>query len=113
MVNLQATCFRSKCTQGEFDPQEEAKNLHLVTLFTGKVGRPSTVSRDQVLRFIDFVYNDFYLDGFVVSHPEHAKKAEKYLRDLSRQVMDEIPSEASPQTDELCFYSLKCLKCLK
>jgi len=93
---------------GEFDPQEEAKNLHLVTLFAGKVGRPSTVSRDQVLGFIDFVYNYFYLDGFVVSHPEHATKAEKYLRDLSRQVMDEIPSGL--KTIPLCEVNLKPLE---
>jgi hypothetical protein len=76
---------------------DEASDLHLMVVDTAPTGIPDedhdSRRRRTIVRYIDFVYNVFYKDGFDVSDEADAHKAKEYLFRLSRRVLKGLPKD--------------------
>ena len=73
----------------------EATNLHLMCLSTSRVSETAvTASRRTVERYLDFVYNTFYFDGFEVTDTAKLRQAKDYLASLFHRVLRSLPEGA-------------------
>jgi len=76
---------------------EEMSDLHLMVRDTSTKQRDDkdrySRDRDTVKRYVEFVYNVLYRDGFGVSDSADIEKAEKYLSQLSQRVLNDLPGD--------------------
>ena len=78
---------------------EEASDLHLMVFPLSRkeeedaTDTPNSLSRPTVERYVKFVYNVFYRDGFDVTDTSDVRKATRYLRSLCDKVLNELPTD--------------------
>jgi hypothetical protein len=81
----------------QFGKTEEASDLHLMVFHTHPDSKeedePNSLSRASAERYINFVYNVFYRDGFDVTDESDVRKATKYLHGLSQRVLEGLPGD--------------------